>query len=140
MKKFNEKLGGNTLEVTNVSDADHPGKNSIAFGCQRFALYLFDLQQSDEVLENVITKLQKRELGEYMPDVYNLALKNFANNGYSKDSMFSRMKVICKFAGFGAEYQISLIPDAMIVRTDVLEQLGKTMPKTIADWDDPEGI
>lgn len=135
MKKFNEKLGGNTLEVTNVPDADYLAKIQLLLAAQDLP-DIFLTWSSQTVLEKATAKFTEEEFKQYMPDVYNLALKNFANNGYSKDSMFSRMKVNGKFAGFGAGSQVSLTPYGMIVRTDVLEQLGKTMPKTIADWDD----
>lgn len=135
MKKFNENLGGHTLEVTGVPDPDYLGKIQLLLSAQDLP-DIFLTWSNQIVLEKATAKFTEDEFKQYMPDVYDLALKNFSSNGYSKESMFSRMMVDGKFAGVGVGQQLLQTPYGMIVRTDILDSLGKSMPQTIADWDD----
>lgn len=135
MKKFNENLGGNTLEVTGVPDPDYLAKIQLLLSAQDLP-DIFLTWSNKTVLEKATAKFTEDEFKQYMPDVYDLALKNFSNNGYSKESMFSRMMVDGKFAGVGVGQQLLQTPYGMIVRADLLESIGKSMPQTIEDWDD----
>lgn len=135
MKKFNENLGGHTLEVNGVPDPDYLAKIQLLLSAQDLP-DIFLTWSNKTVLEKATAKFTEEEFKQYMPDVYDLALKNFSKNGYSKESMFSRMMVDGKFAGVGVGQQLLQTPYGMIVRADLLESLGKSMPQTIADWDD----
>ena len=88
-----------------------------------------------EMLKNASAKFTEDDLKKYMPNLYALALKQYQAAGLTKEQVFSRFTVDGKIAGFFAGQQSSTYPYGLVVRKDVLDELGLKTPQTVDDWE-----
>jgi putative aldouronate transport system substrate-binding protein len=135
MKQIQEKIGGHTLEVTAVPDVDYNAKLNLYYSSNEMP-DVFTSNGQLPILKGGTAKFTEEELKKYVPLGYATALKQYEMSGATKENVFNRFTVDGKLTGFYMGQIGITIPYGITIRTDILEELGKSMPKTLADYED----
>ncbi|OPH55980.1 hypothetical protein BC351_29230 [Paenibacillus ferrarius] len=131
MKKVNEKLGLH-LKITAVPDDDYDTKLNLFLASGEMPdMYGGNLSSTD-ALFNSAADLTEDEIKTYAPNVY----ASFVSRaGAQKDQILQAFSKNGKLKGFSNGNLGNSLPYGVVIRSDILAELGVSMPKTIADWD-----
>jgi putative aldouronate transport system substrate-binding protein len=135
MKQVQQKIGGHTLEVTAVNDADYNAKLNLYFASNEMP-DVFTSNANASILKGGTAKFTEEELQKYMPLSYAAAVKQYEMYGVSKQYVLDKFTVNGKLAGFSMGTYLNTVPYGITIRTDKLQELGKSVPKTISDWEE----
>lgn len=133
-KKVLEKLG-HQLEITAVPDGDYNQKLNLYYASNEMP-DIFTYSNQLSVLKGGTASFTEEELKTYMPLSYAAAIKQFEEYGIKKETVLNRFTVDGTIRGFHIGQLETTFPYGNLIRKDLLEELGKPMPKTIADWDE----
>lgn len=75
------------------------------------------------------------ELKTWMPDVWATIEQRAKANNISLERLLARWSMDGELKGFTTGRYNNSLPYGILIRTDILEELGFDMPQTIADWD-----
>lgn len=135
MKQIQEKIGGHTLEVIAVGDADYSSKLNLYFASNDMP-DVFSSNGSAPILKGGTAKFTEDEVKKYIPLGYAAAIKQYEMFGITKQDAFDKFTVDGKLAGFLMGQYGNTIPNGITIRTDMLQELGKAMPVTMSDWEE----
>ncbi|WP_282936137.1 extracellular solute-binding protein [Paenibacillus sp. RC67] len=132
MKKVNEKLGNVNLKITAVPDDDYNTKLNLFMASGEMPDVYGGYISSSDALFNSAADLTEEEVKQYAPNIY----ASFVSRaGSQKDHILGLWSRNGKLKGFNNGNLNNSLPYGAVIRTDILEELGVGMPKTIADWD-----
>jgi ABC-type glycerol-3-phosphate transport system substrate-binding protein len=136
MKLIREKLGQN-LKVTAIMPplTDYTQKLNILYAANELP-DVFTTFGNNVVLRGGTAKFTEDELKQNMPMSYQTALKQYERQGYKKENVLKRWTVNGKLAGINIGSDDLADPYTLVIRKDIVDELGKSIPKTIADWED----
>lgn len=135
MRLMTELLGV-ALDITGVNDSRYEeqlnmllasGKSPDIFGVELGA-------KSADTLR-AATTITLEEVQTWMPDVWATIEQRAAANGVPIDRLLSMWSVDGELKGVTTGRFNNSLPYGILIRTDVLADLGFDMPQTIADWD-----
>lgn len=136
MRRIDELLGVH-LKITGVSDSQYDeqlnmllasGKSPDVFGVG------VGNTTSDTLLRAAAT-ITADELKTWMPDVWATIEQRAEAQDIAIERLLERWSVDGELKGFTTGRYNNSLPYGILIRTDILQQLGFDMPQTIADWD-----
>lgn len=131
MKQVNEKLGL-TLNVTAVPDADYNTKINMFIASGEMPDVFGGYVNSNKTLFDSAATLTEDEIKQYCPNIY----QSFVSRaGSQKNHILDLWSKDGKLKGFSNGNLNNSLPYGVAIRSDVLAELGVSMPKTISDWD-----
>ncbi|UKS29481.1 extracellular solute-binding protein [Paenibacillus sp. HWE-109] len=131
MKQVNEKLGLK-LNVTAVPDADYDTKLNLFIASGQMPDVYGGYTNSSDALFDSAADLTEEEIKQYAPKTY----ASFVSRaGDQKANILKTWSKGGKLKGFSNGNLNNSLPYGVVVRSDILAELGVSMPKTIADWD-----
>lgn len=134
MQQLMEKLGVN-LDVFAVPDADYATKLNLFIASSDLPDVYAASTSGDLNPLRAAATISIEDVKEYAPDIYALMEKRAANLGMSLDKLLERWSIDGELKGFHTGKLNNSLPYGILIRTDVLEELGQEMPTTIAEWD-----
>lgn len=136
MQQIQEKLGVK-LEVTAVADADYFTKLNLFIASDQMPDVYSNYATGTGAVESMkaAATITEKELMTYMPDSYQTFADRVETYEYDKTALLERWSVDGNLKGFSNGNQNNFYPYGVMVRTDMLKDLGNSSPKTIADWD-----
>ncbi|UKS29483.1 extracellular solute-binding protein [Paenibacillus sp. HWE-109] len=131
MKQINEMLGLQ-FNVTAVPDADYDTKlNQFIASGQMPDVYGGYTFSSDALFDSA-ADLTEEEIKQFAPHIY----ASFVSRaGDQKDHILQTWSKGGKLKGFSNGNLNNSLPYGVVIRSDILAELGVNMPRTIADWD-----
>ncbi|QAY66974.1 extracellular solute-binding protein [Paenibacillus protaetiae] len=131
MKEVNEKLGLN-LKITAVPDADYDTKLNLFVASGEMPDVYGGYTSSSDALFDTAATITEDEVKQYAPNIY----ASFVSRaGDQKDHILELYSKNGELKGFNNGNLNNSLPYGVVIRTDILNELGVSMPKTIADWD-----
>jgi len=91
---------------------------------------------NEEIRRKGLAEISEEELKEYMPNYYKTISSIAQETGRNLSDVLNRFTYDGKLTCFPQFWYGGQYPQGIIWRKDVLDQLGKDVPKTIQDWEE----
>lgn len=131
-----EELTGIRLNIIGVSDAHYAGRLSFLLASNNAPdVYAADISNQNYNALSTAAAISWEEMEEWMPDICATIRERAKSSGISLDSLLKRWSVNGELKGYTTGQYSITIPYGILIRTDILDELGFTMPRTIDDWD-----
>ncbi|MBO9609989.1 MAG: extracellular solute-binding protein [Paenibacillaceae bacterium] len=134
LKAINQKLG-HKLIFTGAPDAEMSQKLNLMYAANDLPDVFVNSTGDSEILKNASAKFTEDDFKKYMPNMYALALKQYQAAGLTKEQVFNRFTVNGKLAGLFIGQPSTSYPYGLVIRQDVVNELGLKTPQTIDDWE-----
>lgn len=130
-----EKKLGVTIEIMGGYDTEYIEKISPLLAANDMP-DIFSPWWNEDLMTQGSAAFTEQELQQYMPDYYKAAKKTAEDLGLSWAGTMQRFYRNGKLVQFPAIWYGGQFPHGLLWRKDILDELGKKVPTTIAEWED----
>lgn len=135
MRRISELLGVN-LEITGVNDSRYDEQlNMLLASGKSPDIFGVGVGSGSSDMLRAAATITVDEMKTWMPDIWATIEQRAANSNISIERLLERWSVDDNLKGFTTGHYNNSLPYGILIRTDVLDELGFDMPRTIADWD-----